>query len=220
MCKIWQVHRRGYGILLLHALRVRVCQPLSNFGPIARQSELWRSAAERAKQSAPRQSAADMIRPVRPATRLPRARRHRAAAVATAVALRCFCRRPAPSRRPIRRSRGLVCEGPPRWLGRGPGRFIYTESYPGRTPRRVTACRARTVWACLATEQACENRGGAGWQATRSDRQRPARRPAVRCWPCVAVCAAVQSAPRRRFRGSPPRPKPLRAIALLRRISR
>ena len=65
MRKIWQVHRRGYGILLLHALRVRVCQSLANFGPIARQSVLWRSAAERAMQSAPRQSAADMIRPVR-----------------------------------------------------------------------------------------------------------------------------------------------------------
>ena len=172
------------------------------------------------RRGSPRQTRSGRCGWVPTATRLPRARRHRAAAVATAVALHCLCRRPAPSRRPIRRSRGLVCEGPPRWLGRGPGRFIYTESYPGCTPRRVTACRARTVWACLATEQTCENRGGAGRQATRSDRQRPARRPAVRRWPCVAVCAAVQSAPRRRFRASPPRPKPLRAIALLRRISR
>ena len=69
------------------------------------------------------------------------------AAIATALALCCFCRRPAASRRPICRSRGLVCEGPPRWLGSGPDRSInavythsiYAESYSGRTPRAAAA---------------------------------------------------------------------------------
>ena len=73
MRKIRQVRRRGAGNRLPTTLRTRVCKP--TFGPIACQSELWRSAAERAMQSAPWQSAADRCGWVPTATRLPRARR-------------------------------------------------------------------------------------------------------------------------------------------------
>ena len=73
MRKIRQVRRKGAGNRLPTTLRTRVCKP--TFGPIACQSELWRSAAERALQSAPRQSAAERCGWVPTATRLPRARR-------------------------------------------------------------------------------------------------------------------------------------------------
>ena len=161
------------------------------------------------------------------------------AAIATALALRCLCRRPAPSRRPICRSRGLVCEGPPRWLGSGPDRSInavythsiYAESYSGRTPRAAAAqglscsdCvgllghradmrkqrRVRAAGDTLGQAKTGTAAGGL-WLAMRRS-----LRGSAACRVCRSTCD------RRGTEAEVPSfaAEPLRAIALLRRISR